>query len=430
MSAEAAAIEAPPAVEAWPRMADEAFSGIAGELVHVISPYSEGDPVATLAHILVAAGNLIGAGPHVKVQQDRHPARLYAALVGPTSKGQKGLSWSTPRYVLEAVDPEWAFQRIRSGLSSGEGVIYHVRDARSERQVVREKGRVVDYQEVTVDHGEDDKRLLAFEPELASVFKRMAGDTNSLSAVLRAAWDDHPLGTTTKNSPLRATGAHVSLIGHVTAEELRLGLTEVERANGFGNRWLYLLVHRVQVLPDGEPVPDAVLEPFIRGFRAAVESARHTGQMFRDATATALWRDVYPGLSDGEPGLVGAVLGRGEAQVLRLSLIYALLDQSPSIGETHLAAVLAVWDYCTASARQIFGGDRLGLSDVDTIREAAQKRGPLNPLTTSEVYGLFSGHRRKEEIAAALNTLILTMKLQAGTRQTGGRSAVTWGVPE
>jgi hypothetical protein len=275
-------------LESGPVMASEAFIGPAGELVETISPYSEGDPVAALIHLLVATGNLVGPGPRARVQHDAHPARLFAALVGPTAKGRKGLSWSAPRHVLSMVDSEWASRRIASGLSSGEGLIHHVRDARVERQPVRKGGRVIEYQDVTVDHGEVDKRLFAFEPELASLFKRMAGESNSLSPVLRNAWDDHPLSTLTKNSPLRATGAHVSLIGHVTAEELRLHLTEVERANGFGNRWLYLLVGRAKILPDGAPVPDALLAPFIRRFRAVVEFSQTVVTVTRDAEATAL----------------------------------------------------------------------------------------------------------------------------------------------
>jgi hypothetical protein len=420
--ATAESLDGLPSVAAWPQMAPEAYHGPAGELVEVVSPYSEGDPVSALVHVLVAIGNLIGPGPHVRVQHDHHPARLFAALVGDTSKGRKGLSWSTPRYVCKAVDPEWARRRITSGLSSGEGLIFHVRDERIERQPVREKGRVVDYQDVVVDAGEPDKRLLGFEPELASVFKRMGGDTNSLSAVLRQAWDDHPLGTLTKASPLRATGAHLSLIGHVTADELRQHLTETERANGFGNRWLYVLVRRARILPDGTPVPDAALEPIIGTFRRAAEKARGLGEVHRDADAAELWRSIYPALSSAEPGLVGAVLGRAEAQVLRLSLTYALLGGSKVIQVPHLQAAVAVWDYCADSARRIFAG-RLGLGVADTVLEVLRTRGAM---TTTEIHGIFGRHRRKDEIHAALGALRDAGKVHPTTRETGGRPATTW----
>jgi hypothetical protein len=420
--ATAADVDALPSIVLWPEMAAEAYYGLPGRIVEMIDPYSEADPVATLAHVLVAAGNLIGPGPYCRVLHDRHPARLYAALVGASSKGRKGLAWSTPRYLLSQADEDWARTRIVSGLSSGEGLIYHVRDERSERQPIKNKGRVVEYETVVVDSGIADKRLLVVEPELASVFKRMNGDTNSLSAVIREAWDDRPLATLTKNSPLRATGAHVSLIGHVTDEELRLHLTETERANGFGNRFLFFLVRRSKSLPDGEPVPGYLLDALVSEIRAATTMATAIRDVPRNADARELWRSVYAALSAGEPGLVGALLGRAEAQVLRLSLIYALLDSASEIRPEHQDAAVAVWDYCTASVRRIFGG-RLGLTVADTILEALRQRGRM---TATQISDLLSRHRSKEEIQAALEALVVASKIRRAERQTAGRTAVVW----
>src|SRR5262249_31952608 len=137
-------------------------------------------------------------------------------------------------------------------------------DPRREQQPIREHGRVIEYQEVIMDHGAEDKRALVIEAELATVLKRMAGEGNSLSAILRDAWDDRTLGTMTKHSPLRATGAHVSGIGHIPDTDPRLSLPEPGRANGFGNRWLYVLSRRSKCLPTAEPIPSPVLAPLIR----------------------------------------------------------------------------------------------------------------------------------------------------------------------
>ena len=68
--------------------------GLAGRIVRAIEPYSEADTAATLAHLLVAVGNLVGPGVYEKVQEDQHPPRLNTVLVGPTAKGRKGLSWA------------------------------------------------------------------------------------------------------------------------------------------------------------------------------------------------------------------------------------------------------------------------------------------------------------------------------------------------
>ena len=129
---------------------------------------------------------------------------------------------------------------------------------------------------------------MILEPELASVLKRMNGEGNSLSAVLREAWDnEHNLSTLTKNSPLRATGAHVSVIAHVTQPELLAQLTEVERANGFANRFLFMLVRRSKELPDGGSVPADRLMPLIAELREVIKVVRH-GLIERDDEAKAI----------------------------------------------------------------------------------------------------------------------------------------------
>jgi hypothetical protein len=406
----------------WPRLGHDAFHGFAGRLVEAIDPYTEADPVATLAHTLAAVGNLIGPGPHARVQHDRHPCRLNVALVGRTGKGRKGTAWSTPRYLLAQVDPAWAARRVTTGLSSGEGLVYHVRDARRESLAVRERGRVIGHEDVEVDAGEPDKRLLVIEPELAVVLRVIAREANILSGLIRQAWDAGDLGTLTKHSPLRATGAHVSLIGHITEEEVRRYLTETERANGFANRFLWLLVRRSKALPEGAPVPDAVLAPLADELNQVVASSKTVGELARDEDARALWGEIYPTLSEGEPGMVGAILNRAEAQVLRLSTLYAVLDCTSSIGVAHLRAALALWDYAEQSARRIFGR-RLGVPLADIVLEALRARGPL---TTTAISGLFGRHRSAEELHQALDVLCDLGLIARRVEATGGRSATLW----
>jgi hypothetical protein len=66
-----------------------------------------------------------------------------------------------------------------------------------------------------------------YEPEFANVLKHTERQGNTLSVILRQAWDGTgAIRALTKNSPARATGAHVSMIGHITAEELRRYLTQ------------------------------------------------------------------------------------------------------------------------------------------------------------------------------------------------------------
>jgi hypothetical protein len=67
---------------------------------------------------------------------------------------------------------------------------------------------------------------------------------------------------------------------------------------------------------------------------------------------------------------------RAEAQVLRLSMLYALCDQSAVIDVPHLQAAYALWQYCEASARYIFGeslGDPLADNILQMLRYAGSE---------------------------------------------------------
>jgi hypothetical protein len=101
-------------------------------------------------------------------------------------------------------------------------------------------------------------------------------------------------------------------------------------------------------------------------------------------------------------GLFGAITGRAEAQVLRLSLIYALLDCHNAIRPEHLLAALAVWDYCEASCRFIFG-NAVGDPIADPILNAL--RGEPEGMSKTEIFILFQRNQSAGAIDRALAQL-------------------------
>jgi hypothetical protein len=96
-------------------------------------------------------------------------------------------------YVLSLVDPGFMEARRRSGLSSGEGLIQAVRDAREEDPQIKDKSGAHRLERQVVDGGESDKRLLVIESEFGSVLQQSGRDGNILSTTLRDAWDGKPL---------------------------------------------------------------------------------------------------------------------------------------------------------------------------------------------------------------------------------------------
>ena len=399
----------------WPVLDAAAYQGLAGKIVSNIEPHTEADPIAILVNLLSSFGNAAGRGPHFRVGADKHHLKINAALVGETSKARKGMSWAPVRDLMHSVDPYWTDERVDNGLSSGEGLIYQVRDKRMSEDKSGEP--------IVVDPGAEDKRLFVMEGEFASVLKVATRDGNTLSAIIRSAWDAGKLSNLTKNNPMRATHSHVSILGHITRTELVKLLSESDMHNGFANRFLWILVQRSKVLPFGGSWRQDDAAPLVKGLSSAMGFARKTGEIGWGSSAREPWIVVYEKLSEGRPGLLGAVTSRAESQVVRLACVYALLDCSPTIEAAHLEAALALWQYAEASARYIFG-DATGDPIADKIEEAllASPGG----LARNEIRGLFSHNEKSAVIGRALELLKHLGRVYCMSKRTGGRPEERW----
>ena len=319
--------ERPKPEEVWPVLVNEAFHGPAGRAVKTIEPHSEADPVAILLQYLTAFGNAAGHTAYFPVEGDRHTTNLFVAMVGQSSKARKGTSFGRVKQIIKGADLTWYEDRTKGGLSSGEGLIHEVRD--EVRKYDAEEGWKI------VDPGVADKRLLVVEPELAGALSVMERHGNTLSPIIRRAWDGDKLTTLTKTSPLKATGAHISIIGHITRDELKARLTRTDIANGFANRFLFACVKRSKSLPFGGRLTEDDIDGMSHDMTGALAFASSAGMMTMSETAANIWRAVYERLSEGQDGLLGAVTGRAEAQCIRLAVIYALLDNSVIIKPEH-----------------------------------------------------------------------------------------------
>ncbi len=408
----------------WPDALDkEAFHGLAGRFVGALEPATEADPAAILIQFLVAVGNVIGRTAHAVVERDRHYCNEFAVLVGKSAKARKGTSLAQVRFTLVNAETDWSDNCVVSGLATGEGLIWRVRDPIEKKEAVRKNGSVTGCDMVIDDDGVADKRLLVTEPEFAGVLKQTERHGNTLSSVVRCAWDSGELRTMTKTSPAKATGAHVSVIGHITSEELKRLLNATETFNGFANRFLWLCVKRSKILPEGG-TPDQVGLTEVEGELVSVLAfARSAGEIKRDDQARAVWRSVYTTLSGERYGLAGSLLGRAEAHVLRLSVIYAVLDKSPEVKPDHLLAALAVWKYCEASVLHVFGG-LTGNPTADEIM--LHLRNADSGLSRTTIRDLVGARVPSERIAGALDLLQEMGLARSERRDTAGRAAEVW----
>ena len=392
-------------------------------MVRAIEPHTEGDPAALLLSYLTMLGNACGPQAAVTIGADRHPGRLYVLLVGDSATARKGTAGSEIERLFDLAVPGWVADRIERGIQCAEAVVARAGDTR-------------------------DPRLLLAEPEFGRLLATMARRPN-LPGTLKAAWDGQPLSTVTKDLAGRRTarGAHISIIGHVSAVELADRFSMVDVASGFANRFLYASVSRSKLLPRGGSLPVDVLEKLADETREVVEFAHELALRHLDPVSRALcafhgvfprvelertgayfglWDELYAG-PDGRggellrhpAGVPGIVTSRAEAQVTRLAVVFALADRSEAVDLPHLQAALAVWRFCEASAVAIFG-TFTGNRDADRVLRELRN----GELTRKEVSALFSRNKSATQLDQIMAEVMATGLAETCIRGTG-RHATT-----
>src|SRR3712207_5636588 len=101
----------------------------------------------------------------------------------------------------------------------------------------------------------------------------------------------------TRKCPLVASAAHISILGHITIEELLRELDATDRVNGLGNRFLFLCVRRSKLLPHGGQLEEASVNGLAERVGRVLETARVLGEICRDAEADRMWEAVCPSLT-------------------------------------------------------------------------------------------------------------------------------------
>jgi Protein of unknown function (DUF3987) len=395
-----------PAPAGWPAAPDPAvYHELPGEIVARIAPHTEADPVAILTQLLVSFGAAVGRDAYFQVEATLHYPNEFMCLVGDSSRARKGSSWDHVRRLIIGADPSLA-PRVLTGLSSGEGVIWAVRDPDGQ------------------DPGHSDQRLLVIEPEFAATLKASSRELSTLSPTLRSAWDARPLAILTRTAPARANNAHIALIGHITQHELRRHTTSLELTNGYMNRLLLIACRRQRLLPEGgdpDPLHNTGLD---RLLAAALKQARKTGQVRLDDHARELWHHAYRQLAaEPQNEILAQITARAEAHVIRLALLYTLADGQRQITTAHLTAALALADYAARSAAWALTaatGDPLAEQIHATLR-----RHP-GGLTRSQISQNLNHNQPAGQIDHALHTLHTAGRATATHIPTGGRPAQLW----
>jgi hypothetical protein len=388
-----------------------AYAGLLGEIVAAAAPTTEADPVGIYATLLAGTGALIGSGPHVQVGNTRHPLLVWPLLLGRTGSGRKGETAETAELFLLLSSKEYSGLR-ETGLSSGEGLIEHIRD--SDPDNPKDEG------------GTTDKRLVMIEPEFSTVMARAKREGSTLAGVLREAWSGKPLGVLNRRK-LKASSSHIAIIGHVAPREFRLRLADADLAGGTFNRFLPLWVERARRIPIPEGIDPETCSGLAKRLGDAMVEANRISRIQLDRQATTLWVDeLYDELtaSDDEDQQWTEFTRRAAPYCLRIAALTAALDGRRLIGESDLAAAGALVRYAIASARYVLD-DQLGDPRLDRLARAVGAAGPEG-LSRSEISGLFSRNLPADQLDVLLGELLATGDYERFEAKTGGRTATRY----
>jgi hypothetical protein len=303
----------------WPTLHPNALHGFAGDFVEFATESSEADPAAVLLTFLVRFGAEIN-NAYMWIGDTRHRTTISAVIVGASSKSRKGTSCKPVMRLFEPLIYEQGQiftdrAKFSPGpFSSGEGIIYAVRD--QQMGIDKKTGLPI-----IIDQGVDDKRLFVLDEEFGGVMSNTKREGNTLSMIIRNIWDSGNLDPLTKNSKIKATGAHIGWVSHITLHELISKLSETEMLNGYANRILWTCARRGKLVAIPQPMPEAQLSVFQYELSNIIAEANNTDTPVKLSKEVEFyWGDgggCYERLTQDYPGIVGCVINRAEAQVLR-----------------------------------------------------------------------------------------------------------------
>jgi hypothetical protein len=245
--------------------------------------------------------------------------------------------------------------------------------------------------------------------------------------MLTGNFEDSLLAIGRPNSPLRSqfrqlaygTDPRISILAwinrkHVFESGIRPGALRAL------DRFFWCLVDQERVIAMPKRFTSEDLGAIAKVYGRAQEHALTCDEMTFSPAASSFWQEHYRGLLPDPEG--AALEVSGDAQVIRVAMVYALLAASSVIEVEHLQAAFAVWEYCREGALWLLGTQAEQVL-AHQLHDLLQREGPL---TQTELHAAVNRHKPAKRLNAALAILSTAGSITSEITTTGGRRRTTW----
>ena len=199
---------------------------------------------------------------------------------------------------------------------------------------------------------------LLFIEELATLLTRGGWEGSTLLSFLTETFDaPERYEIPFRKNPVLVQEPTPTLMAGTTIEWLWKGLKEIDVHGGFGNRIFYMTGAPKPPIPlPAKPNPEALAE--VRGHLQRLTEHPAT-ELFFMPEAQALWKDFYIAWKSTQwSELTTAAVKRIPAYIVKLSMVYACLEETSLITADQLSAAIKVGHYGAKCADRLMNRHR------------------------------------------------------------------------
>lgn len=365
--------------------------GLAAEFLDIMEPTTEADSNGLLLLFLQFTGMVAGSKVILRVGSKSHKANIFSFIVGDSSLGRKGTVLAAVKDFFKLVDESFVKKSLRPGLSTQEGII---------QALIK-----------------DSRPLLGVETEASTVFKNFDRQGNKLSECIRNAYDGDPMGNMSIANKAYIEDHFIGLTFLITQSELSELITKTSLTNGFANRFIWLHVSRSKLL-SFPPEPDQErLQSLVKKMSVLLAKLKDGKQITLAKSACGVWDRMYVTLNSRDSETNIEIKNRAVNNILRVALIYAILDESSEVEERHLEAAYELIRHSESCVDKIFS-KKSSTKDEMKLLKALNARGGWTS-QTEVIEQIFNRNRSAEEIGRLQKELTEKKLIESSTAAKG-----------